>query len=158
MVQLQNSISKCLHHHTLFNMFSNMISKAHHVQILSCSSSRVNVLAYILINLPNLLIIFFNYFHNISNVLPHPLIASIPSTPWVSTFYVTFMATNKQEAMMQFAILLLPLHEMLASIWDENNSMRFLQPCSTLFVDKLTCYSRKMAFCTLVDVIIVDPM
>jgi hypothetical protein len=36
MVQLQNSISKRLHHHTFSNMFSNKISKAHRARILSC--------------------------------------------------------------------------------------------------------------------------
>jgi hypothetical protein len=29
-VQLQDSISECLHHHTFFSMFFNMISEAHH--------------------------------------------------------------------------------------------------------------------------------
>jgi hypothetical protein len=37
MVQLEDSISKCLHHHTLFNMLSNGISKTHRARILSCS-------------------------------------------------------------------------------------------------------------------------
>jgi hypothetical protein len=36
MVQLQNSILKCLHHHALSSMLSNEISEAHCVQILSC--------------------------------------------------------------------------------------------------------------------------
>jgi hypothetical protein len=35
MVRLQNSISKCLHHHTFSNMLFDMISKTHHIQILS---------------------------------------------------------------------------------------------------------------------------
>jgi len=30
MVQLQDFISKCLHHQTFFRMLSNMISEAHH--------------------------------------------------------------------------------------------------------------------------------
>jgi hypothetical protein len=42
MVQLQDSISKRLHHHTFSNMFSNKIFKAHRVQILSCSGPRTN--------------------------------------------------------------------------------------------------------------------
>jgi hypothetical protein len=36
MVQLQESISKHLHHHTLSNMLSNGIFEAHYAQILSC--------------------------------------------------------------------------------------------------------------------------
>ncbi len=37
MVQLQDSISKHLHHHTLSRMLFNKIYKTHHAQILSCS-------------------------------------------------------------------------------------------------------------------------
>jgi hypothetical protein len=40
MVQLQDSISECLHHHTLFNMLSNKIFEAHRAQILSCFGPR----------------------------------------------------------------------------------------------------------------------
>jgi len=43
MVQFQNSISKCLHHHNLSNMFFNKISKAHYAQILSSFGLRVHV-------------------------------------------------------------------------------------------------------------------
>jgi hypothetical protein len=43
MVQLQDFISKHLHHHTLFNMPFDRISKAHHAQILSYSSPWVSV-------------------------------------------------------------------------------------------------------------------
>jgi hypothetical protein len=159
MVQLQNSISECLHHHTLFNMFFDGISKANHVWIVSCSGSRVNVWLTSWLVFPA----FQLYSSNILKTfrtqlrLPHPLIANIPLTPWVSTFYVAFMAMNKQEPIMQFATLLLPLHEMLASMWDENNNMRFFQPCSTFFINKLTC-SQKITFCTLVNIIIFDPM
>jgi hypothetical protein len=42
MVQLQNSISERVHHHTLSNMFFNKTSKAHCSQTLSCSSPRAN--------------------------------------------------------------------------------------------------------------------
>jgi hypothetical protein len=38
MVHFQDSISKCLHHHTLFSMFFDEIFEAHHAQILSCFS------------------------------------------------------------------------------------------------------------------------
>jgi len=42
MVQVQDSISKRLHHHTFSNMLFNMISKAHHVRIFSCFGPRVD--------------------------------------------------------------------------------------------------------------------
>ncbi len=70
--------------------------------------------------------------HGSFDVYPH-----IPSTLWISTSYVVFMATNALEPMMQFATPLLPLHEMLASTWDENNYNCFLQPHSSLLVDEL---------------------
>jgi hypothetical protein len=41
MVQLQDSISKRLHHHILSKMLSNKIFEAHRAQILSCSNPRV---------------------------------------------------------------------------------------------------------------------
>jgi hypothetical protein len=41
MVQLQNFILERLHHHTFYNMLSNEISEAHHVQILSCFGLKV---------------------------------------------------------------------------------------------------------------------
>jgi hypothetical protein len=43
MVQLQDSILECLHHHTLSNILSNGISKAHCARILSCSGPRAGV-------------------------------------------------------------------------------------------------------------------
>jgi hypothetical protein len=43
MIQLQDSISKHLHHHTLSSMPSDEISEAHHARILSCYGPRVNV-------------------------------------------------------------------------------------------------------------------
>ncbi len=72
--------------------------------------------------------------------------AHIPSTLWVFTFYITFMAMSAQEFMMQFVTVLLPLDEMLVSTWDENNYMRFLQPHSTPFVNGLILCSPKMTF------------
>jgi hypothetical protein len=38
MVRFQDSISKCLHHHTFSNMLSNEISETHCARILSCFS------------------------------------------------------------------------------------------------------------------------
>jgi hypothetical protein len=48
--------------------------------------------------------------------------------------------------MMQFATPLSPLHEMLVSMWDENNYMHFLQPHLIFFVDESTLCSPKMIF------------
>jgi hypothetical protein len=63
---------------------------------------------------------------------------------------------NTLEPMMQFVTPLLPLREILASMWDENNYMRFLQPLSTLLIDKLTlCLLNNI--CILTNVVIVDP-
>jgi hypothetical protein len=42
MVRLQDSISECLHHHTLSNMLSHEIFKAHLARILSCSSPKAS--------------------------------------------------------------------------------------------------------------------
>jgi hypothetical protein len=56
------------------------------------------------------------------------------------------MAMNTWAPMMQFVTLLLPLHKMLVSMWDENNYTCFLQPCSTPLVDELTLCSPKMEF------------
>jgi hypothetical protein len=56
------------------------------------------------------------------------------------------MAMNALKPMMQFVKLLLALGEMLVSIWDENNYMRFLQPHSTPLIDKMTLCLLKMAF------------
>jgi len=66
--------------------------------------------------------------------------------PYGSTFYVVFMAMNALKPMMQFVTPLSPLCEMLASTWDENNYMCFLQPHSTPFIDKLTSCLPKMVF------------
>jgi hypothetical protein len=47
--------------------------------------------------------------------------AHIPSTLWISTFYVTPMAMSTWEPMMEFVTYLLPWDKMLASTVDENN-------------------------------------
>jgi hypothetical protein len=153
MAQLQNSTLKCLHHHILFNMFIDGIFKAHQVQILSCFRLGVSVwltswLFFLAFQLSSSFFLesFWTWLR-----LPHPLITNIPQcmcthpiNPMGIHLYIALMAINKQEPMMQFATLLLPLHENLASMWDINNNMRFLQPCSIIFVNKLTWCSRKM--------------
>jgi len=61
MVQLQDSISKRLHHHTFFSMFFNRIFEAHHARIFSSFG-----LAYNLSNIPSFLINFPSFFHSTS--------------------------------------------------------------------------------------------
>jgi hypothetical protein len=43
MVQLQDSISERLHHHTLCNMLFNGTFKVHHARILICSGPRASI-------------------------------------------------------------------------------------------------------------------
>jgi hypothetical protein len=144
MVQLQDSILKLVHHHTLSNMFSIKISNIHYSQILSCFSIRASVWfiiqpIFVAFQLPSP--IFFITFQTRLG-LPHFSIACILQCLCIhfidlmaSTSYVVFMATSTWKPMMQFVTLLLPLHEMLFSMWDKKNYMCLLQPCLTLLVD-----------------------
>jgi hypothetical protein len=79
MVQLQDSISKCLHHHTLFSMLSNEIFEAHHVWILSCSGPRVGVWLTVRLVFPTFQLFFLVFFITLHMGLrlPHPLIVGI---------------------------------------------------------------------------------
>jgi hypothetical protein len=61
MVQLQDSISECLHHNTFSNMFFNKISKADCAWILSCFGLEVN--AWFIIQLVLSSPIFSTSFH-----------------------------------------------------------------------------------------------
>jgi hypothetical protein len=81
-----------------------------------------NRFTYNLTILPSILIIFSKILHSISYVTWITLQLHIPSTQWVSTSYVVFMATNTLKPMMQFVTPLSPLHEMLVSTWDKNNT------------------------------------
>jgi hypothetical protein len=152
------SISKfhlrALHHRTFFNMFFNKISEAHYAQILPCFDLRVGVW---LIARPIFLTfrLSFPIFSQHFVCEDYPILqlhisldvcAHIPSTLWVSTSYIVFTTINTLERMMELVTPLLPLCEMLASMWDENNYMHFLQPHSTLLVDGLTLSSPNMAF------------
>jgi hypothetical protein len=71
---------ECLHHHTFLNMIFDRISKAHCVQILSCSSLGAGAKLTIQTSLPNLSIIFLVFFiaYQTWLGLPHPSIISIP--------------------------------------------------------------------------------
>jgi hypothetical protein len=148
MVQLQDFISKRLHHHTFSNMFSYGISKAHHARILSCSGPKVGTWLTIRLIFPA-----FQLFSPIfcttlctQFALPHPSIASIPRCvcthpidSMVSTSYIVFMAMNTLEPMMQSVTPLPPLCEMLVSTWDENNYMRFLNHIQLLSLTSWHC-------------------
>jgi len=80
MVQLQNSISKHLHHHTLSNMFFYEIFEAHHARILSCSGPRAGIWFTIrpIFSTFQLSFPFFFIALCMELGLPHPSIASIP--------------------------------------------------------------------------------
>ncbi len=155
MVQFQHSILEHLHHHTLFSMFFDKISEAQCAQILSCSG--LGASAWFITWL--VFLAFWLLYPICSTTLcirlglPHPSIVRIPwcvwhipLTLWLFTSYVTFMATNALEPMMQFVTPLSQLHEMLTSTWDENNYMHSLQPWSTPFIDESTLCSPKMTF------------
>jgi hypothetical protein len=100
MVQLQDFISKCLHHHTLSNMLSNKTFETHFAWILTCYSPRVNTWFT-----TRLIFLTFWIFSPIFCKALHtrlgpPLFklqasfdvcAHIPSTLWVSTSYVMLM-------------------------------------------------------------------
>jgi hypothetical protein len=79
MVQFQNSILKCLHHHTLFIVFFDKTFEAHRVWILSCSGLGVNVWFTTQLVFPT----FWLFFTILSTTfcmrfgLPHPLITCI---------------------------------------------------------------------------------
>jgi hypothetical protein len=65
MVHFQDSILEHLHHHTLFNMFSDGRLEAHCARTLSCFEPWGEHLAYNSTNFPNLLIIFPIFFHSV---------------------------------------------------------------------------------------------
>ncbi len=63
MVHFQDFILECSHHHTFFNMFFDKILEAHCARILSCFGPRAGAW-FNLTNIPNLSIIFPNFFHS----------------------------------------------------------------------------------------------
>jgi hypothetical protein len=80
MVQLQDSISECLHHQTFFNMLSDNIYETNHVQVLSSFGPKVSAwLTIWLIFLGfQLASSVFSTSLQIQFKLPHPLIVGIP--------------------------------------------------------------------------------
>jgi hypothetical protein len=155
MVQLQDSISKCLHHHTLSNMFFNKIFEAHCAQMLSCFGPRVSawLITWLVFPTFQLSSPFFSTMLWMWLGLPHPSIVGIPQCVcthlinlMVIHLYITSMATCKRKFLMQFMTPLLPSREMLTFTWNKNNYMHFLEPHSTFLVNKLTLCSPKMAF------------
>jgi hypothetical protein len=78
-VQLHESILKCLHHHTFFSMFFDGISEAHYVWNLSCFSPKASVWfttrqVFLTFQLPSLV---FSIALRTWLGLPHPLIICI---------------------------------------------------------------------------------
>jgi hypothetical protein len=155
MVWLQNPISKHVHRHAISNMLFNEIFETHHAQILSCFGLKVGTWLTIQLIFPTFWLsspFFPQCFERDLDYIILQLQVSFDScahislTLWVSTSYVMLIATNTQEPMMQFITALLPLCEMLASMWDENNYMCFLQLRLILLVDNSTLCSPKMTF------------
>jgi len=114
----QNSISKCLHHHTFFSMFFNGIFEAHHARVISCFGPKASLWLTIWSIFPSFQLVssIFSTTFWIRLGLPHPSIVSIPwcvcahmpLTLWVSISYIVFMTMNAQEPMIQFVTSLLP--------------------------------------------------
>jgi hypothetical protein len=69
MVHLQDSILKHLHHHILSNMLSDKILEAHRARNFIMFWPWGKCLACSSINLPNLSIIFSNFFHIALNIV-----------------------------------------------------------------------------------------
>jgi hypothetical protein len=123
MIHLQDFISKRVCHHTLSNMLSNEKLGAHRTQILSCSNLGVGVWFITWPIFPTFRLfssIFFHFKHT-SNChifqfqMSFDMGAHIPSTLWVSNFYIAPITTNTLGPMMQLVTPLLPLCEMLTS-------------------------------------------
>jgi len=94
MVQFKNSISKHLHYHTLSNMFFDETSKAHRVQILSCSGLGAGAwfITWLIFQTFWLFSLIFCIDFHTRLGLPHPLIACIP---WcVCTHLMDLMGIN----------------------------------------------------------------
>jgi hypothetical protein len=75
----------------------------------------------------------------------------------VFTFYVALTAMNAHAPMMQFVTLLMPLHEMLTSMWKE---MQLHVLPSTTFDSsswRIDIVLTKNEICTLTNIVIADP-
>ncbi len=79
MVQLQDSISKCLHHHTLSSMLFDGTFEAHCVRNLSCSGLRAGVWFIVQLIFPTFWLssLFFSIIFRMWFGLPRPSIVSI---------------------------------------------------------------------------------
>ncbi len=155
-VQLHESISKCLHHHTFFSMFFNGMSEAHSVWILSRFGPKVNVWlttqqVFPTFQLPSLI---FSTTLRTWLGLPHPFIYMHPlmcvNTSHQPYGYPLFTLCSWQQThwnpWCNSRHFLPPLPKMLVSMWDKNNYMHFLQSHSSPFVNELTLCLPKMAF------------
>jgi hypothetical protein len=113
-------------------------------------------LAYNSTSFPYLLIIFPSFFHNTLNTTwttpslncKYPLMRVHTShQPYGYPFLMLFSwQWTHMNPWCNFLTPLLPLCEMLVSMWDENNDMHFLQSHSTPFIDELTLCSLNITF------------
>jgi hypothetical protein len=152
MVQLQDSILKCLHHHTFFYHVLQ-----HDIWGPLCSNfimfwPKGKHLAYSLTNLSSLSIIIPSFLHTtlyITWITPsfnckHP---SMCIHTFINPMGIHLLhCAHGNECMMQFTTPLLPLCKMFVSTSNENNYMRFFQPHSTHWVNELTLCLPNMTF------------
>jgi hypothetical protein len=153
MVQLQDSILECLHCHTLSSMLSDRTSEVHRVWILSCSSSRVGTWFITWLIFPTFWLsspIFYTTFCTWLG-LSHLSIVGIPRCAHpIELMGIHFLrCAHNNEHIKAHGVIhdtFAPLHEMLVSMWDENNYMHFFQPHSTPLVNESTLCSPNMIF------------
>jgi hypothetical protein len=79
MICVQDSISKCLHHHTLFGMLSDRILETHHAWILSCFGFKVGTwfITWSIFSTFQLSSPIFSIVLQMCFKLPHPSITSL---------------------------------------------------------------------------------
>ncbi len=155
MVRLQDSISERLHHHTFSNMLFNMIFDAHHVQFFSCFGPRVGTWLTTRPIFPAFWLFspVFSTTLRTRLELPHPSIVGILQC--MCTHPIDLMSihllrcVHGNECTGIYDVIhntFATIEEMLASTWDDNNYMCFIQSHSTLLIDESTSCLPKMAF------------
>jgi hypothetical protein len=166
MVWLQDSILKHLHHHTLFNMLSNTIPKAHHAWILLYSG--LNVGAWLMAQ-PIFLTFklsspIFSTLLQTRFKLPHPSITSLPQcvcTHPIDLINIHLLhCTHGKECIRTHDAI----HDIFASIvWNASFHMGWKQlHVLPLVMFNSYCWQVKIMFTkngirTLANVVIVDP-
>ncbi len=146
-------------------MFYDGIPKANHVWILSCSSPRASawlitqlVLSTFWLSSPKNFIMFQTQL-GILHLQLHAsfdVCAHIPLTLWVSTSYVTPMATSARKPMIQFTTFFPSLCEMFVSTWDENITCTSFKYIQLLSLTNQHCVHEKWNL-HFSDVVITDP-